>query len=51
VISEVLRAFKFEKPLTAIEIHEPNNEDVMNLVEELRDFFFCGLIIKKFEKI
>ena len=40
----ILKAYKFEKPITSIEIESENTEKVTQLMEELEDFFFVGHI-------
>jgi len=41
---QIIKAFKFEKPLTSIEIEGENKEKVAQLIEELENFFFTGRI-------
>ena len=41
---QILKAFKFEKPLTSIELEGENKEKVAQLIEELENFFFIGHI-------
>ena len=41
---QILKAFKFEKPLTSIEIESGDKEKVAQLLEELDNFFFTGRI-------
>jgi len=40
----IIKAFKFEKPLTSIELEGENKEKVAQLMEELENFFFTGRI-------
>ena len=37
---QILQAFKFKKPLTSIEIDTEDNEKVVQLMEELENYFF-----------
>ncbi len=39
---QIIKAFKFEKPLTSIEVEGENKEKVAQLMEELEEFFFVG---------
>ena len=41
---QIIKAFKFEKPLTSIELEGENKEKVAQLMEELENFFFTGHI-------
>ena len=41
---QIIKAFKFEKPLTSIELEGENKEKVAQLMEELENFFFTGRI-------
>ncbi len=41
---QIIKTFKFEKPLTSIEIESENKEKVAQLMEELENFFFTGHI-------
>ena len=41
---QIIRTFKFEKPLTSIELEGENKEKVAQLIEELENFFFTGHI-------
>jgi len=41
---QIIKAFKFEKPLTSIEFEGENKEKVALLMEELENFFFTGRI-------
>ena len=41
---QIIKAFKFEKPLTSIELEGENREKVAQLIEELENFFFTGHI-------
>ena len=41
---QIIKAFKFEKPLTSIELEGENNEKVSQLMKELEKFFFTGHI-------
>jgi len=39
---QVLKAFKFQKPLTSIEVESEDNEKLVRFMKELEDFFFVG---------
>ncbi len=39
---QILNAYKFQKPLTSIEVESENNEKVSQLMKELESFFFVG---------
>ncbi|GAI45066.1 unnamed protein product [marine sediment metagenome] len=41
---QIINAFKFEKPLTSIELEGEDKEKVAQLIEELENFFFTGRI-------
>ncbi len=41
---QIIRTFKFEKPLTSIELEGENKEKVAQLMKELENFFFTGHI-------
>ena len=41
---QIIKTFKFEKPLTSIELEGENKEKVAQLMEELEIFFFTGYI-------
>ena len=41
---QIIKAFKFEKPLTSIEFEGENKEKVAQLIEELENFFFTDHI-------
>ena len=41
---QIIKAFKFEKPLTSIELEGENKEKVAQLMKELEIFFFTGHI-------
>ncbi len=41
---QIINVFKFEKPLTSIELEGENKEKVTQLMEELENFFFTGRI-------
>lgn len=41
---QIIKAFKFEKPLTSIEFEGENKEKVGQLMEEFENFFFTGCI-------
>ena len=41
---QIIKAFKFEKPLTSIELEGEDKEKVAQLIEELENFFFTGHI-------
>ena len=41
---QIIKAFKFEKPLTSIELEGENKENVAQLMKELENFFFTGHI-------
>jgi hypothetical protein len=41
---QTLKSFKFEKPLTSIEIDSENTEKVVQFMKELENFFFVGHI-------
>lgn len=41
---QIIKAFKFEKPLTSIELEGENKEKFAQLMEELENFFFTGHI-------
>lgn len=44
---QIITAFKFEKPLTSIEIDCGNNEKVVQFMKEMENFFFVGHIYFK----
>ena len=41
---QIIKAFKFEKPLTSIEVDSEDNEKVIQFMKEMEDFFFVGHI-------
>ncbi len=41
---QIIKTFKFEKPLTSIELEGENKEKVAQLMKELENFFFTGKI-------
>ena len=41
---QIIKTFKFEKPLTSIELEGENKEKVAQLMKELEKFFFTGRI-------
>ncbi len=41
---QIINAFKFEKPLTSIEIESENREKIVQFTVELKKFFFVGQI-------
>jgi len=41
---QIIKAFKFEKPLTSIEVDREDNEKVIQFMKEMEDFFFVGHI-------
>ena len=41
---QIIKAFKFEKPLTSIEVDSEDNEKVVQFMKEMEDFFFVGHI-------
>ena len=41
---QIIKAFKFEKPLTSIELEGENKEKVAQLTKGLENFFFTGQI-------
>ena len=41
---QIIKAFKFEKPLTSIELEGEDKEKIAQLMEELDNFFYTGRI-------
>ena len=41
---QIIKAFKFEKPLTSIEVDTEDNEKAVQFMEELENYFFVGHI-------
>jgi len=41
---QIIKTFKFEKPITSIEIESGNSGKVSQLMEDLANFFFVGQI-------
>jgi len=41
---QIIKAFKFKKPLTIIEIESVDNEKVVKFMEEIKKYFFVGHI-------
>ncbi len=39
---QIIKAFKFEKPLTSIELYSEKNEKIAKFIEELEDYFYVG---------
>ena len=44
VKEQIIKAFKFEKPLTSIEVDSEDNEKIVQFMKELEKFFFVGHI-------
>ncbi len=41
---QIIKAFKFEKPLTSIELYDKEPERIEKFLEDLEDFFFIGQV-------
>ena len=39
---QIIKAFKFEKPLTSIEVDSEDNKKVVQFMKEMENFFFVG---------
>ena len=42
---DILKAYRFKKPLSSIEVNNKAPEDVLQFIEELEEFFFAGYAI------
>jgi len=40
--NQIIKAFKFEKPLTSLELYDKNIQKVAQFMEMMEDFFFVG---------
>ena len=41
---QILKSFKFEKPLASIELYDKKTEKLIKFLEDLEDFFFIGRV-------
>jgi len=40
--NQIIKAFKFEKPLASLELYDKNTQKLAQFMEDMEDFFFVG---------